>query len=78
MQRAELGATYLLLEEQAARQVAGELGMQFTGFVGILIAAARIGVLTPDEVRAAMETCRQQGTFYSHTLIEDAVRQSRS
>lgn len=78
MQRTELQAGYVLLEEQAARLVARELGLNFTGFVGILIAAARVGLLTSDEVRAALETCRRKGTFYSDALTEEAIRRIRS
>ncbi len=75
--RSDLNAAHILLEESAARAVAKALGVEFTGFVGVVIAAARRGLLTPEEVREILETCRRKGTFYSDTLVETAVRLAR-
>jgi predicted nucleic acid-binding protein len=76
MQRVELGATVILLEELAARAVAREIGLNVFGFVGVLIDAAQRGLITPEEVRQVLETCRQKGTHYSDRLIEFAVRRA--
>lgn len=77
IRRKELGARYILLEEISARTVAAQLGLEYTGFVGILILAARQGLISPDEVKEALEACRKSGTFYSQRLIDEAVAKSR-
>ncbi len=75
--RSDLNAAHILLEESAARAVAKVLEVEFTGFVGVVIAAAQSGLLTPEEVREVLETCRRKGTFYSDALVETAVLLAR-
>lgn len=74
-QREALGVSRILLEERAARQVAQQLGLPLTGFVGVLLLACDEGLLTPAEMRALLETCRQQGTRYSDELIDGVCQQ---
>lgn len=74
MQRSDLGATRLLVEELAARQIAKEEGIEITGFIGILLLACEDRALTAGELGDLLETCRQQGTHYSQTLIDDVCR----
>ncbi len=74
MKRSDLGATRLLVEELAARQIAKEEGIEITGFIGMLLLACEERVLTPNEMRDLLETCRQQGTHYSQTLIDDVCK----
>ncbi len=74
MQRSELGAASILVEERAAFLVAQELGLNPVGFVGVLLQAAEEQRIKPEEVLAALEACRQQGTFYSEALLREVVR----
>ncbi len=78
MMRGDLNARYILLEERSARTVAAQLGLEYTGFVGILILAAQQGLISPDELKEALEICRRSGTFYSQELIDEAVKKARS
>ncbi|MFQ5858994.1 MAG: hypothetical protein ACE5LU_25620 [Anaerolineae bacterium] len=74
IQRPNLGAARLLVEELAARQIAKEGGIEITGFIGILLLACEEHALTPDEMGDLLETCRQQGTHYSQALIDDVCK----
>jgi predicted nucleic acid-binding protein len=74
-QRETLGTSRILLEERAARQVAEELGLPLTGFIGVLLMACDEQLLTPAEVRALLEACRQQGTRYSDDLVDKVCQQ---
>lgn len=68
--RKNLDVAMILLDEKAARQVARQLGLNLTGFPGVLGRAGLDGVLTKDEIRQLLKMCQQQGTFYSDRLIE--------
>lgn len=68
--RKNLGVAIILLDEKAARQVARQLGLNLTGFPGVLGRAGLDGVLTKDEMRQLLKRCQQQGTFYSDRLVE--------
>ena len=68
--RPELECKIVLLDEKAARTVAGELGFRVTGFPGILARAGLDGLLTKQEIRRLLRECRRQGTHYSNALIE--------
>jgi predicted nucleic acid-binding protein len=74
-QREGLGVSRILLEERAARQVAQQLGLRLTGFVGVLLMACDEQLLTPAEMRVLLGTCRKQGTRYSDDLINEVCRQ---
>ncbi len=74
MERSELGCEVLLVEEKAAREIARELGLEITGFVGVAARAASEGIVNAQEVRCLLETCRDQGTRYSDALIEWACQ----
>lgn len=74
-QRPQLMIGQILLDEKAARQVAQELGLSLTGFPGVLGRAGLDGVLTREDIRRLLMTCRQQGTHYGEALI-DAVAQT--
>ena len=74
MERPELGCEVLLVEEKAAREIARELGLEITGFVGVIARAASEGIVNAQEVRYLLETCREQGTRYSDALIEWACQ----
>ncbi len=70
MTRLSLGAERILLEEKVARQIAQAMGLPITGFIGILLMACQEQVLSPTEMRSLLETCRRQGTRYSHELVD--------
>lgn len=72
--RPELRCRRILLDEKAARAVATELGIEMTGFPGVLGRAGLDGLLTADEIRQLLTMCRQQGTFYSEALIEHVAQ----
>jgi predicted nucleic acid-binding protein len=74
MGRKNLGASRILLEERAAREVAHDLGLPLTGFIGVLLRACRDKLLTANEMRELLETCRRQGTRYSNELIVEMTR----
>jgi len=78
MNRQELDCRAILLEEKAAREVSFELGLPVTGFVGVLVKAARQNLLSADEVQKLLKICQLQGTRYSNAFIEEAVKQCRS
>jgi predicted nucleic acid-binding protein len=74
-QREELEVSRVLLEENAARQIAQQLGLLLTGFIGVLLLACDEQLLTPGEMRILLETCRQCGTHYSDKLIDQVCQQ---
>jgi len=74
-QRKALGVSRILLEERAARQVAQQLGLPLTGFIGVLLMACDEQLLDPHEMRDILDTCRQQGTRYSDDLIDKVCQQ---
>jgi predicted nucleic acid-binding protein len=73
-QREVLGISRILLEERAARQVARQMGIPLTGFIGVLLMACDEQLLTPAEMHALLEICRQQGTRYSDDLVDRACQ----
>lgn len=77
MQRPDLQADRILLEEKAARQVAVSLNISVTGFVGVLLLACADGHLSPSGMQDLLETCRRQGTRYSNPLVAEAVKRCR-
>lgn len=68
--RPELGCVRVLLDELAARAVAEEEGVHVVGFPGVVGRAGLDGLLTKNEIRFILTLCQQQGTHYSHQLIE--------
>lgn len=68
--RPDLNVAIILLDEKAARQVAGEMGLKMTGFPGMLGRAGLDGILTKDDIRHLLKTCQQKGTYYGDKLIE--------
>ena len=68
--RPEFVNDVILLDELAARAVADEMGLTLSGFAGVLLVAVQEGLLTADELKERLETCRRQGTHYSVLFIE--------
>jgi len=59
-----------LIDEKAARAAAQDLGLPMTGFPGVLGRAGMDGLVTQDDIRQLLHTCKRQGTHYSDELIE--------
>lgn len=51
----------LLVDEREARAVASILGMSFTGTVGVILQAKRVGLIP--QVRALLEALKQSGYY---------------
>lgn len=62
---------FVLLDEMAAREVASNLGLSVTGFLGTLRFAYLRGLVTVEEVEDILRECQRQGTHYSNALIHD-------
>jgi len=73
-ERGLTGRTLVLLDERAARSVAQALGLNVSGFPGVLLAAARRGLIASEGMRQRLVACRDQGTHYSSALIERVFR----
>lgn len=71
MERNSLGAAELLIDELSAREAAKRRGVPIIGFPGILIRACQQGIMSPDDVKSALDECRKQGTHYSSKLIDE-------
>ncbi len=77
MQRLNLLVDLILVEEKAARQVAIDLNIPVTGFIGILLLACSDEHLSPEEMQGILDACRQQGTHYSDLLIAETIQRCR-
>jgi len=67
----ERGADVVVLDDRAARRVAGAVGLQVIGTVGVLVAARRIGIIPA--VVPLLEELREQGFRLSDDVL-DAIR----
>jgi predicted nucleic acid-binding protein len=70
MNRPELQALEILLDEQAAREVARKHGLSVIGFAGVLVRACKEGRITPEAVRDILCKCRSLGTHYAKEFIK--------
>ena len=75
--RPEYRDDLLLLDELAARAVAKEIGLKISGFPGVLLLATRYGLISAEELKARLETCRQQGTHYGTGFIQQVYWMAR-
>ncbi len=76
-QRPDFDGAVLLLDELAARAVATEIGLDISGFAGVLLLAVDEGLLTADEVQEKLNRCQQQGTHYSAAFIEQVYKAAK-
>lgn len=67
----------LLLDELAARQIAKEIGLNISGFPGVLLLAVQYKLISPGELKTKLEACRQRGTHYSAAFIEEVYEIAR-
>lgn len=67
----ELGADFLLIEDNKARQIAESLNINCIGTLGILIKARQEGLLK--ELRPMFEKMLNSGRFFSKKLLNDIL-----
>ncbi len=67
--RPEYQHDLLLLDELAAREVARGVNVNLSGFPGVLLLAVQGGLLSAEDLKTRLETCREQGTHYGAAFI---------
>ncbi len=67
----EADADLILLDEREARRVARRHDSQVTGVIGILLRAARTGVI---DLRTELDSLREQGFWISDELYEEILQ----
>ena len=67
----------LLIDERIPRQVARQRGMRLSGFPGVLLLATQAGLISPEELRLRLESCRAQGTHYGISLIQQVFEMAQ-
>jgi predicted nucleic acid-binding protein len=75
--RAEYQDDLLLLDELAARAIAKEEGIKLSGFPGVLLLAVRGELMPAEELRVRLEECREQGTHYSASFVQEVYRMAK-
>ena len=60
----------LLLDEMAARAIAREAGLRFSGFPGALLLAVQGTLISAEELKARLGLCRARGTHYGAGFIQ--------
>ena len=64
----ELGASYILLDDNAAKKTAKYLGFSVMGTLGVLVAAKRAGLL--DGIEPALADLRHIGFYVSDRVLD--------
>ena len=67
----------LLLDELAARAIAKQLGIKLSGFPGALLLAVQGGLISAEVLKARLERCREQGTHYGATFIQQVYEMAQ-
>jgi len=67
----------LLLDEMAARAIAREAGLRFSGFPGVLLLAVQGKLISAEELKARLELCRASGTHYGAGFIQRVYELAR-
>lgn len=67
----------LLLDELAARAIAKQLRAKISGFPGVLLLAVQGGLISPEELRARLEDCREYGTHYARPFIRQVYEMAK-
>jgi len=67
----------LLLDETAARSVAKQAGVKFSGFPGVLLLAVQSGLISAKELKTRLERCRAQGTHYGEMFIQQVYTMAK-
>ncbi|ODS35190.1 MAG: hypothetical protein A7316_10765 [Candidatus Altiarchaeales archaeon WOR_SM1_86-2] len=66
-------ADFLLLDEEAAREIAINLGLPVTGFAGTLLRCALDRIITPEDVEDLLKLCRANGSYYNDSFINNII-----
>lgn len=67
----------LLLDELVARTVAKQLNLKLSGFPGVLLLAVQGGLISAEDLRKRLEQCRDQGTHYSASFIQQVYKMTQ-
>ncbi|MCP3998708.1 MAG: hypothetical protein GY722_27100 [bacterium] len=68
----------LLLDEFAARKIALGSELKLSGFPGVLLLAARGGLISAEDLKSRLETCRAKGTHYGKSFIEQVYDMAKN
>lgn len=68
--RSEYQDDLILLDELAAQAVAQKMGLEISGFPGVLLLAVHNRLISPEGLKERLETCRQKGTHYATIFIQ--------
>lgn len=66
-------AALLLMDERDGRQAASHLGLQFVGTLGILLAAAKQGILSKEDAITALHDLSKTNKRIRPSLIQAAL-----
>jgi len=66
----DVAADWLLIDEKLARRVAGVMGFQVKGTLGVLVIAYRTGLISRAEVLDATKTLAMSSVRLSQKLLE--------
>lgn len=75
--RPEYQNDLLLLDELAARAVAKEQNIKLSGFPGVLLLAVQGGLISAEDLKARLEQCRKQGTYYGADFIQQVYEMAK-
>lgn len=75
--RSEYQDDLLLLDELAARAIAKQKGIKLSGFPGVLVLAVRGGLISANDLKIKLEKCREQGTHYGVTFIQQVYEKAK-
>lgn len=67
----------LLLDELAARAVAEQYKVNLSGFPGMLLIAVQNELISAEELKARLETCREKGTHYGPSFIQRVYKMAK-
>ncbi len=67
----------LLLDELAARAMAKQLGVKLSGFPGVLLLAVQGSLISVEELKKRLDSCREQGTHYGVTFIRQVYEMAK-
>ena len=67
----------LLVDELAARAIAKQLGVRLSGFPGVLVLSVQGGLISAEDLKERLESCRQQGTHYGVTFIKQVYEMAK-
>jgi len=68
--RSEHKNDLLLMDELAARSIAKQAGIKLSGFPGVLLLAAQVGLISAEELKKRLELCKEKGTHYGVKFIK--------